>query len=47
MHNAAEQGTSMLKALLTNPSANVNMAVSPDGYTPLHIAATTVKSGQT
>jgi len=48
LHNAAEQGTSMLKALLsTSSAASVNMAVSPDGYTPLHIAATTVKSGQT
>lgn len=47
IHNAAEHGTSMLRALLSSSSASVNMAVSPDGYTPLHIAATTVKSGQT
>ena len=47
LHNAAEQTRGALAAILAKPGVCVNLAISPEGWTPLHVAANTVKLGQT
>ncbi|CAE7751680.1 ANKK1, partial [Symbiodinium sp. KB8] len=46
LHNAAEQTRGALAAILAREGVCVNLAISPEGWTPLHVAANTVKLGQ-